>query len=134
MIFDKNIISYFSIKIIVIDETNKKRINQYKNNTNEKLIFRMKFITLKDYDELNPYEAIKYDKRSFFILFWDHLINENALFNLLFYRSIVDPLWIRSIIFYLDLSLIFASSAFFFSDNFIDARASLSEGERVNYL
>lgn len=109
----------------------KKKLKKYKNDTNEKLVFKLKFITLKDYDELNPYEAIKYDKRSFLTLFWDHLKNENALFNLLFYNSVVDPLWIRIIFFYFSLSLLFASSAFFFSDDYIDARASLPEEQRV---
>lgn len=86
---------------------------------------------MRDYDELNPYEAIKYDKRSFAILFNDHLKRENFLFYLLFYNSVLEPLWIRVIMFYLNLSLMFAASAFFFSDNFIDARASLSEEQRV---
>jgi len=91
----------------------------------------LKFITLKDYNELNPYEAIKYDKRSFLILFFNNLTNENVMFNLLFYNSLLEPLWIRIIMFYFNLSLMFAASAFFFSDDFIDARSSLSEKERV---
>ena len=95
------------------------------------MVFRLKFITLRDYDELNPYEAIKYDKRSFSVLLFDHLLNDNVLFNLLFYNSVLEPLWIRIIMFYFNLSLMFAASAFFFSDNFIDARASLSEQQRV---
>jgi hypothetical protein len=106
-------------------------VQKYKNDNNDKLVFRLKFITLKDYDELNPYEAIKYDKRSFLILFFNNLTNENVMFNLLFYNSVLEPLWIRIIMFYFNLSLMFAASAFFFSDDFIDARASLSEEERV---
>jgi len=111
----------------------KKKSKKYHNDTNEKLVFKMKFITLKDYDKLNPYDAIKYDKRSFLTLFWDHLRNDNVLFNLFFYRSVVDPLWIRMILFYFNLCLMYAASAFFFSDDYIDARSSLSEEERVVY-
>jgi len=72
-----------------------------------------------------------YDKRSFFTLFFDKLKEENILFNLFFYNSILEPLWIRLLLFYFNLNLMFASSAFFFSDDYIDARASLTEEERV---
>lgn len=43
----------------------------------------------------------------------------------------MDPLWLRAVKFYLDLILTFTLSAFFFSDEYIDARAALSEEERV---
>jgi len=72
-----------------------------------------------------------YDKRGFFTLFFDKLKEENILFNLFFYSSILEPLWIRLLLFYFNLNLMFASSAFFFSDDYIDARASLTEEERV---
>lgn len=64
-------------------------------------------------------------------LFWDILRTENVLFNLLFIKSLINPLWIRIILFYFNLSLKFFLSAFFFSDGYIDARASLPEKERV---
>jgi len=75
-----------------------------------------------------------YDKRGFFTLFFDKLKEENILFNLFFYNSILEPLWIRLLLFYFNLNLMFASSAFFFSDDYIDARASLTEEERVIYI
>ena len=105
-----------------------------KNEHNNKLVFKVKFICLKDYDELNPYDAIIYDKRSFIDLFLDILKQENVLFNLFFYDSILNPLWIRFIFFYFNLSLNFALSAFFFSDDYIDSRALLPPSETVNYL
>lgn len=104
---------------------------QNKKKDKKKNKSRLNFITLKDYDELNPYEAMIYDKRSFAVLFFDHLKKENILFNLLFNYSVIEPLWIRIIMFYFQLSLMFASSAFFFSDDYIDARASLPENQRV---
>ena len=106
-------------------------MKKYKNDTNDKLMFKLKFITPKDYDELNPYESMIYDKRSFFVMFFDKLKEDNILFNLLFHYSILEPLWIRLVLFYFNLSLMFALSALFFSDDFIDARADLPKEERV---
>ena len=49
----------------------------------------------------------------------------------MFHSSILEPLWIRLVLFYFNLSLIFALSALFFSDDYIDARANLPKSERV---
>jgi len=94
--------------------------------------FHLRFITAKDYDVLNPYEAIELDKRDFFSLLFDMLKNDHPLFNIFFNVSVIQPLWLRVVKFYLDLILIFTLSAFFFSDDYIDSRASLSEEDRVN--
>jgi len=91
----------------------------------------LKFITNKDYESLNPYDSIKYDNRGFFTLFWYFLKLDNGIINLFFHYSILQPFWIKCIMFYFNLTLIFALSAFFFSDDYIDARAELPENERV---
>ena len=103
-----------------------------KNDHNNKLVFKVKFITVKDYNELNPYNSIIYDKRSFLVIFFDKLQEENVLFNLFFHESILEPISIRFIFFYFNLSLNFALSAFFFSDNYIDSRALLPPNDTVN--
>ena len=113
------------------NSADKLKIKKFKNDHNNKLVFKLKFITLKDYNELNPYDAIIYDKRNFLELFFDKLKEENLLVNLLFYNSILEPLWIRMIFFYFNLSLMFALSAFFFSDDYIDSRADIPQSERV---
>jgi len=92
---------------------------------------RIKFITRKDYEELNPYEAIIYDKRSFFLLLNDKLIEDHPLYNLLFCDSILEPLWIRLLIFFTELNVNFFMSALFFSDDFIDSRAEIPAEIRV---
>lgn len=107
-------------------------LKKKKNEFNSKLIFKIKFITAKDYEELNPYEAIIYDRRSFLTLFFDRLIEENILMNLFFCDSLMQPLWIRLGFFYFNLSLTFAFNAFFFSDDYIDARVDLPHTLTVN--
>ncbi len=108
-------------------EKKKKKISQ-----DGQYVFKIKFITIKDYDELNPYDAILYDKRSFFQLFYDRLKKDHVLFNLFFYDSIMDPLCIRIVMFYLSFSITFMLNAFFFSDDYIDARSQVPLKESVN--
>jgi len=108
-----------------------KHMIKYKNNTNSKLVFNLRFITNRDYDELNPIEAIKYDRRGFFKILWAFLKRDNILFNLFFNYSLMEPMWKKMVVFYLDLSLMLSTSAFFFSDDYIDARAGYPEEERV---
>ena len=69
-------------------------LKKKKNDHNNKLVFKVKFITVKDYNELNPYNAIIYDKRSFLVIFFDKLQEENVLFNLFFHESILQPILI----------------------------------------
>lgn len=107
-------------------------LQKKKNDFNDKLVFKIKFITIKDYDQLNPYEAVLYDKRGFFEMFYHKLKQEHAIFNLLFYESVMEPLWLRLTYFYFYLSLIFCLNAFFFNDEYIDARAELPKSVRVS--
>ena len=107
---------------------------KYKNNTNSKLVFKMKFISNKDYNALSPIDAITYDKRGFLQLFWMFLKSDNALLNLFFHHSIMEPLWIKLILFFFNLTLTFFASALFYSDDYIDQKAELSEGERVSFI
>jgi len=94
----------------------------------------MKIIALKDYAELNPYEAMIYDKRGFFTLLFDILKEENVIFNLLYHYSIMEPLSIRLVLFYLSMILNFFLNAFFFSDDYIDARAEMPPTESVIHI
>ena len=94
----------------------------------------MKFITNKDYDELSPIEAIKYDKRGFFEIFFALLKTNHTLFNLFFHYSLLEPLWIKVLLFFLELTLMLSTSAFFFEDDYIDARAELPEADRVKLI
>jgi hypothetical protein len=94
-------------------------------------IRKIKFVTLKDYDILNPCELLSYDKRSFFRLLWDIAITEHPLLNLIFFKSLLDPLWVRFIVFIFELKVSLAMSALFFSDDYIDARSEVPEEMRV---
>ena len=97
-----------------------------------KKIRKIKFYTRKDYEGLNPYKAIKYDKRSFLLLLHDKLIEDHPLYNLAFCDSIMEPLWFRLLCFFTYLNINFLMSALFFSDDYIDARSELPAAQRVS--
>ena len=78
------------------------------------------FITKCDYDTLNPYKAIKYDRRPYYILFHHMLIDSNSLYAMFFVTSIIEPIWVKMIYFVLEININFFLSALFFSDDLID--------------
>jgi hypothetical protein len=110
------------IKLITLDP-----LEDIKLFSNRKYIYYKDpnhFYTIKDYEDLSPYEAPLYDRRPFYILFWDMLKDEHVIINLIFKQSLIDPLWQRIIYFIFNLSVIFAMNALFFSDDLIDLRAN----------
>ena len=95
------------------------------------MIRKVKFLTRKDYESLNPYDAIKYDKRNFLELFHNRLLDDHLIWNLIFVDSIMEPLWLRKLTFFTQLNLNFFMSALFFSDDYIDSRAEIPKELRV---
>jgi len=61
----------------------------------------------------------------------DKLIDDHPVYNLLFCDSIIEPLWIRLLMFFNELNLNFFMSALFFSDDYIDNRAEIPAEIRV---
>jgi len=94
--------------------------------------------TLKDYEELSPFNAVLCDKRPFKQMFLDNLTDEHVVFELIWRVSILNPLWIRILFFFFNLSINFAMNALFFSDDLIDERTespeSVSISIKLNYL
>jgi hypothetical protein len=115
------------LKNYAILNSKKSSTNPYINNPNHQ-------ITIKDYQELTIYELAFYDKRTFWLLYWDLLMEDHILLNVIFKRSIMDPLWIRLIYIVFNLSIMFALNALFFSDDLIDIRATVDETQRVRKL
>jgi hypothetical protein len=108
-------------------------LNKYKSSSNPYIENSRHKITIKDYKQLTIYELALYDRRKFWILYWDLLIEDHILLNVIFKRSIMDPLWIRLIYLVFNLSIMFALNALFFSDDLIDIRATIDESQRVKY-
>ena len=119
-LYIKKIIVFYFFKILILDD-----IGEHDQ------LRKIKFYSRKDYDILSPYEAIKYDKRPFFILLHDKLIDDHPIYNLFFYQSVMEPLWFRMLCFFTDININFLMSALFFSDDYIDARAELPKELRV---
>jgi hypothetical protein len=98
---------------------------------NPKKFRKIKFTTKCDYDCLSPYEAIKYDNRSFLKLLHHKLVDGNSLYALFIVTSITEPLWVRFIYLNLDININFFLSALFFSDDIVDERSQIPKEIRV---
>lgn len=97
-------------------------------------MIKQKFFTRKDYEHLNPYDSLKYDKRSFMELYTDFLLEDHSIYNLLYNDSIIEPLWLRVMNFITELNINFTMSALFFSDDYIESRISLPKNVRVIFF
>jgi hypothetical protein len=83
-----------------------------------------KIITIRDYVELEPINALKYDNRTNFALFKDNLSTEHSLFSLLFKKSLRDPIYLRLAKLIFTLSMQFTFNAMLITDNDIDANTN----------
>lgn len=75
--------------------------------------------TLNDYSKLNENLELDRDNRNCFQYFWDDLKQSQNILNLIFITSIIQPFYIRMLMFSLSMSLEFFLNAFFFSFNSI---------------
>ncbi len=89
------------------------------------------FITRKDYRNLRPVDALKYDKRSFCRLMYEYLFETNAIL-ILSKTSIQDPLWKRIMMFFFKIILVMTTGALFFTDAMIQERSQQTVEERVS--
>ena len=90
--------------------------------------------TLKDYNALKPKELLTYDRRPFFMMLWDVLLEKNKIFWLFYKTSLFEPKWYRLSFFFFNLSYVFAMNALTFTDTLIRERSSIPESERVKYF
>jgi hypothetical protein len=90
--------------------------------------------TLRDIDNLKAVDRIKYDKRSFYKYMRDILIDTHPILNLIFKRSLKDPVDIRVLFIFTSFNLTFAVNALLFSDGYIDQRANADKLLRQSFI
>jgi hypothetical protein len=88
---------------------------------NSKTSLDEKIISVYDYEELNPADMIKYDKRTTYIFLKDKLITEHSLLSLIFKRSLKEPAFIRILKLNFSLSIQFALNGMLMTDDNITA-------------
>jgi hypothetical protein len=145
---DDNVKKYFMFKKITNKTNKKNRISKLMEKEdaviNDMKMFRLNrrniyerypghAPTLRDYECLSPYDAVLCDRRTFKQLFWSILIEEHVVLSL-FQKTIMEPLWIRIVYFFFNLTLIFAINALFFTDDYIDKRANNPEAVYIYIL
>ncbi len=88
-------------------------------------------ISVNDFGEIPLKDTRFYDRRSFFILLKDNLIDGHALLNLIFKISILEPYWKKIITFAFELSFMGFMISIFYTDDLVDKRQMVDEEERV---
>ena len=99
----------------------------YKNNK----IFTHEFC-YNDYNQLSPFDAVMYDKRSFFKLYIDDLRENHIILTIFLKNSLLYPKWIRIIWLLYNISLTFFLNGLLFTDGYIDNRIMIPKNSRVN--
>lgn len=116
-------------KILEAPETvsnlNKTKVSSKKTmDMNELKLGAYKSLTMKDYEEMTFDQLIIYDKRSFFKYYFDTILEEHCILEIIFKRSLVYPKLFRTSLLFFSFSLDFALNAIFYSDSYISARHS----------
>jgi hypothetical protein len=114
---DENFVS----SVIKFDSLKKKK--KFSNN-----------IVPKDYEKLESWDIIRYDRRGFFRFLWDSLLQEHPAINLAFRKSLLEPIFLRIVSIVTLINLTFAFNAIFFTDDYIEKRADSSEEERKSFF
>lgn len=88
--------------------------------------------TNRMYQLISPYKLSKEDNRSFLTLFKSFLIEEHFLVRIVYYKSLLNPLWVELYFFLFRLSVLFMMNALIFIDEYIDKR--ITSPYKVNKL
>ena len=77
--------------------------------------------TKKDFECLSPFKAVVCDDRPFKVLLIRFLIEDHAIFNIIYKKSLFNPRWAEIFFLCFTYSLLFAVNALFYTDSYIDA-------------
>jgi hypothetical protein len=126
-----------TINLVLIEEKdykidNKEEDNSYNNKNNEiaeidKKESTIEEITEKDYKELTIQELLIYDKRAFKTYLKESIIKEHRIINIIFKRTIFQPLHIKLNKLIFELSIGLALNAIMYTANYIDKRATAND-------
>ena len=87
--------------------------------------------TIRDYLELSSKEAVNCDKRSFKQIFLFYLVERHVIIKLIYKVSTLLPTWIRFLLLFLNIQIIFGLNAVFFTDYYIQKR--VEDESSVNF-
>lgn len=99
-----------------------KKLDQQIEESKRKYLNSKNILSYKDYEEMKFKDLIIYDKRTFWVYYWQTLINEHCLLEIILKRSLLQPKLIRVISLFSTFSLDFTLNAIFYSDDYISAK------------
>ena len=101
---------------------NEDELNQKKEFMKSSITARSEFterISLKDWDYMSIDELIALDKRSFSTFYWNYIYVRHDILRAFFYKTGLNPFFVRICIFFTGVSIAFALNAIFYSDQYI---------------
>jgi hypothetical protein len=118
---DNNVLHFKQNKAIIT--TDREESNLDKNTVDNKHMSKQaQLVTLLDYEELEPAEALIYDKRKIFAYLKDKLILEHPILAMILKKSLKEPLFLLLLQFEIVISMQFAINAMLYTDAYIDNR------------
>ena len=88
----------------------------------------------KDINNMTVEQKLKYDKRSNKEYLCQTIRLDHSILNLFFFKSILDPIYLRVILFVLEITLMFTFNAIIFSDEYINERLKSEETNPLVYV
>ncbi len=133
---DININHKKRLDVKILDDLNLSHIVSLENNLsedkNEDQVNEDLFITLRDYDNLPFAEKMQYDKRRFWVYFWDSLKSETKILSLFYKRSLLYPTNIRILRVFSFMSFMVGINAVLYKDDDIRDRMNLETQKGVS--
>ena len=121
-------------KKIIIKEENKDNLNDIEDfndsglNGNNEEFFQI--YLSKKVEEMDFHDAYKYDKRTFFEIFYDLILNNVITINTFFEKEPIRPLILKVVIYFLYINLFFIVNGFFYSEEYISKVYHLEKNDK----
>jgi hypothetical protein len=115
-------------------ETSEKPVLKLKINNKEMEKCMNEKMTYQEIEELSVDQLLKYDKRNMFRFYFDLLKREHILIQTFAIISAINPRYLMIISFYLQISVQFALSGIFYSDDLIEARKNYPQETRSDKI
>lgn len=136
-----------NIKTAKINENNTNNINDKKNTSNKDIL---NILNLKEYDEIKTHHGmysqiksmkdykllpikkqLEIDIRSSCMFVKQDLKHHHTVLNLFYYKSTITPFLVRFMSLMLNISVVFAMNAMFYTDGYLDDLAKVKNEEKV---
>lgn len=77
---------------------------------------------------------VRIDERSIWKFFWENLLVDHEILNMFFVKSLINPVWLRFITAFFQISMDFTLNAIFFTSDYINNQADIKAKEGADAI